>query len=199
MIRKHVYPHIEKTLNETAKLLAQKNITPNQLTLGGLGLSLISGILYASGHFFPAGLVCIFGCLGDMLDGALARVTGKSSKFGAFLDSTTDRYGDVFLFGGLAVHYARMDEIGWLVICLIIIAGSYATSYAKARAENFIDACSTGIFERPERMIGLGVITFIPPLSALALWTLAIGTNYTAIQRILYTKNKLNENTNYNK
>ena len=126
-----------------------------------------------------------------MLDGALARTTGQSSKFGAFLDSTTDRYGDVFIFGGLAVYYARQDQIGWLVICLIIIAGSYATSYSKARSENFIDSCNVGIFERPERMIGLGIITFIPPLRGLALWALAIGTNYTAIQRILYTKKKL--------
>ncbi len=201
MIRKHVYPHIERTLNKMAGFLAAKNITPNQLTLGGMGLSLISGMIYASGHFVLAGIVCVFGCLGDMLDGALARTTGKSSKFGAFLDSTTDRYGDVFIFGGLAVYYARQGQIGWLIVCLIIIAGSYATSYSKARSENFIDSCSVGIFERPERMIALGFFTFfgfIPFMREISLWTLAIGTNFTAVQRILFTKAKLSENSSEN-
>lgn len=191
MLREHVYPHIEKTLNQTAGILAQKKITPYQLTLGGLGLSLISGIIYATGHFFWGGIFLLFGCLGDMLDGPLARTTGKASKFGAFLDSTTDRYGDVFLFGGIAMHYANTGQTGWVVVCLAVIAGAYATSYSKARSENFIDSCNTGIFERPERMIALGVMSVFPSLSPLALWTLAIGTNYTAIQRILYTKNKL--------
>ncbi len=149
MIRKHVYPHIERTLNNAAGFLAKKNITPNQLTLAGVGLSLVSGMIYSTGNFMLAGIVCIFSCLGDMLDGALARTTGKSSKFGAFLDSTTDRYGDIFIFGGIAVHYARQNEIGWLVVCLIIIAGSFVTSYSKARSENFIDSCNVGIFERP--------------------------------------------------
>lgn len=196
MIRKHVYPHIEGGLNKLAGWLDKKNITPNHITLAGTALSLVAGVIYASGHFTLAGIVCVFSCLGDMLDGALARLTGKSSKFGAFLDSTTDRYADVFIFGGLAVYYARQNEIGWLVICLIIIAGAYATSYSKARSENFIDSCPVGIFERPERMIALGFFTFftfIPHIQPLSLWTLAIGTNYTALQRILYTKRKLSE------
>lgn len=191
MIRKHVYPHIESSLNRLAGWLDKKNVTPNHLTLGGTALSLVSGIFYASGFFLLAGIVCIFSCLGDMLDGALARLTGKSSKFGAFLDSTTDRYADIFIFGGLTVYYARQDEFFWMVLCLFVIAGSYATSYSKARAENFIDSCPVGIFERPERMIALFFVTFTPPLRPLALWVLAIGTNYTALQRILYTKNKL--------
>lgn len=196
MIRKHAYPYIENTLNKIAAWLASKNITPNQLTLGGLALSLLAGIVYASGNFFLAGLICILGCFGDMLDGALARLTGKASKFGAFLDSTTDRYGDIFIFGGLAVYYAHQDQIGWLVVCLIIIAGAYATSYSKARSENFIESCPVGIFERPERMIALGFytfFTFIPYIREISLWTLAIGTNFTAIQRVLYTRKKLQQ------
>ena len=191
MLRKHIYPHIEKNLNQAAGFLAKKNITPNQLTLGGLGLTLVSGMIYASGHFFWGGIFLLFGCLGDMLDGPLARTTGKASKFGAFLDSTTDRYGDIFLFGGLAVHYANIGQSGWVVVCLAIIAGAYATSYSKARAENFIDDCTVGIFERPERMIALGILSVFPSLSPLVLWVLAIGTNYTAVQRILHTQRKL--------
>lgn len=174
-----------------AAFLASKNITPNQLTLGGLGLSLLAGVFLTFGQFLLAGIVGVFSCLGDMLDGALARTTGKSSKFGAFLDSTADRYGDVCIFGGLVLYYAGQGRPGMILLSLAVIAGSYATSYTKARSENFIDSCDTGIFERPERMIAMGFFAFIPPLREVALWVLALGTNFTAFQRISYTEKKL--------
>ncbi len=135
-----------------------------------------------------------------MLDGPLARHTGKSSKFGAFLDSTVDRYADCFLFGGLAIYYARVGEPIWTAVCLGIILGSFVTSYAKARAENLIDDCSVGIFERPERLIALGFFSafggFVRPLS---LVILLIGTNATALHRILYTQSKLSPSSSENK
>ena len=191
MLRKAIYPKIESTLNQAALWFNQKNISPNQLTLGGLALAFLAGWLYAGGHFFMGGIFLILSSLGDMLDGPLARATGRSSKFGAFLDSTVDRYADFFIFGGFAIYFASHDKPGWLFITLGIIMGAYITSYAKARAENLITECNTGVFERPERIIALAVASFIPFLRPLALLVLFIGTNATAIQRILYTQENL--------
>lgn len=191
MLRKSVYPKIESTLTQAAKYLHQQGITPNQLTLGGLALNFFSGCIYASGHFFWGGIMMGVAALGDLLDGPLARSTGKVTKFGAFLDSSVDRYSDFFIFGGAAVFYAQQLEIGMLLLCLGTIMGAYVTSYTKARAENFIENCSTGIFERSERLIALGIGSIFTGLLPLVFWVLFIGTNATALQRILFTQKAL--------
>ena len=194
MLRKAVYPKIESILNQWAGFFQKQGITPNQLTLGGLALTFLTGWIYASGHFFLGGIVMLIGALGDLLDGPLARLSGKSSKFGAFLDSTVDRYSDFFLFGGLAVFFAWNGRYGWLVIVLGIIQGAFVTSYAKARAENLIENCSVGIFERAERIILLALGALFPFLLPLALLILFFGTQFTALQRIFFTRQALAEN-----
>ena len=191
MLRKVLYPHLESLLNNTAKKLHTKGITPNQLTLAGLALNFVAGWIYASGAFFWGGIVLLLASLGDLLDGPLARTTGQASKFGAFLDSTIDRYSDLFLFGGVALYYAREGEGGWVVITLGIIAGSFVTSYTKARAENFIENCSVGFLERAERVILLALASLFPFLRTLILFFLFVGTNATAIQRILFVRKSL--------
>lgn len=191
MLRELVYPKIEGILKAWARALHARHITPNQLTLGGCALTLAAGLLYASGHLFLGSLMVGFASLGDMLDGALARETGQVSKFGAFLDSVTDRYSDFFIFGGLAVHFAYTDRFGLMLLTLGLIAGAYAVSYAKARAENFIDNCGVGLFDRPLRIILFILGTLIPPLLPLLLWVLFIGSNATAVHRVLHTRGKL--------
>ena len=195
MLRKSVYPKIESTLNSWAAFLNNQGISPNQLTLGGLVLNLVAGCIFASGHFFLAGFMIIIAALGDMLDGPLARSTNRATKFGAFLDSTVDRYSDFFLFGGLCLYYAKMDQGFLLILSLLTLAGSFVTSYSKARAENLIDSCSAGIFERAERVITLALCALIWPLMPLGLFVLALGTNFTAIQRILFTRKVLSQDT----
>jgi CDP-diacylglycerol--glycerol-3-phosphate 3-phosphatidyltransferase len=156
-------------------------------------LTFISGWIYSNGLIFIGGFVMLVAALGDMLDGPLARITGQTSRFGAFLDSTVDRYSDFFLFGGLILYFAGEGELGWVTILLGIIAGSFVTSYTKARSENLIEKCSVGIFERAERILILAAGSLIPPLLPIALWVLFIGTNFTAIQRILFTRKALAE------
>ncbi len=191
MLRKIVYPKMENTLNNWAGVLHQKGFSPNQLTLAGLALNFIAGWIYAGGNFFLGGLTVLLAALGDMLDGPLARVSGQSTKFGAFLDSTLDRYSDFFIFGGAVLHYAHQDEPLSLILCLAALAGAFVTSYSKARAENLIESCNAGVLERPER-IGVFVAgSLIPFLMPLSLWILAIGANATAIERILFTQNSL--------
>ncbi|MFZ5802524.1 MAG: CDP-alcohol phosphatidyltransferase family protein [Candidatus Omnitrophota bacterium] len=191
MLRRTVYPYIQKAVDQAAGWLNRTGFTPNQLTLAGLALSFAAGILFAYGWLIPGGLILIASGLGDMLDGPLARLTGKASPFGAFLDSTVDRYADFFVLGGLALLFARTGEAVLLLLTLGSLAGSFVTSYTKARAENFIAACSVGVFERAERMILLILGTLLPPLLSLMLWVLCLGSNATALQRLFYTKKKL--------
>ncbi|OGW72481.1 MAG: hypothetical protein A2Y02_03260 [Omnitrophica bacterium GWA2_52_12] len=193
MLRKMVYPKIETLLNSMAGFLHQKGFTPNQLTFAGLGLNVVSGALFMLGLFPAAGLTLLVAGLGDMLDGALARTSGRASKFGAFLDSVVDRYSDFFVFGGLAGHFAVTGRMGWFLLVMGIIAGGFVTSYSKARAENFISSCSVGVFERPERLIALAVGAILPGFMGLVIWVLFFGTQVTAIHRILYTKSLLAE------
>lgn len=191
MLRKSLYPKIETQLNQAAKFLHQKGFTPNQLTLLGVAINFIAGWVYASGHFFWGGIFVILASLGDLLDGPLARTTGQATSFGAFLDSTLDRYSDFFIFGGVTAHYALQGEALPLLLCLGILAGAFVTSYSKARAENLRVECNVGVFERAERIMVFVVGSIFSFLMPLALWVLAIGTNVTAIQRILFTKNEL--------
>ena len=191
MLRKAVYPKIESLLNKAAGYCQSKGFTPNQLTLAGLALNFFAGWIYSTGHFFWGGVFLLIAALGDLLDGPLARLTGKTTKFGAFLDSTVDRYSDFFLFGGVAVYYAKIGQTGALLLLLGIIMGSFVTSYSKARAENLIESCGVGIFERAERVIALAVGTILTPLMPFVLWILFLGTNATAIHRILHTKKTL--------
>lgn len=196
MLRKHVYPMIESRLHQMAERLNQFGMTPNQLTLAGLAVNFLAGCIFATGAFFIGALVLCAASLADMLDGPLARLTGRVTPFGAFLDSTIDRYSDFFIFGGLVLYFARENQGSWLLISLGILAGAFVTSYAKARAESLIQECPVGLFERPERIIILLIGTFLWPLLPIALWILLIGTNWTALERIFYTQKILSERSN---
>ncbi|OQA58342.1 MAG: CDP-diacylglycerol--inositol 3-phosphatidyltransferase [Candidatus Omnitrophica bacterium ADurb.Bin277] len=193
MLRETLYPKIEALIGRIVHKLDQLDITPNQLTLAGAALNLLTGIIYAKGYLFLGALFLLLAGLGDMLDGPLARKTGKSSPFGAFLDSTVDRYSDFFIFGGLAVFFAREGEIFWFLVLLGIILGSFVVSYSKARAENFIENCGVGIFGRAERIVLLALGTLISPLLKPVLFILLVGTHATALQRIRHTKKALSE------
>lgn len=193
MLRRLVYSKVEPLINRAAGFLSQKKITPNQLTLAGTGLSLLAGWAYSGGLFFLAGLILLTGGLGDLLDGPLARLTGKASRFGAFLDSTADRYSDFFLLGGIAYYYALEESWRLFGVTLLALLGSFVTSYAKARAESLIPSCPVGIFERAERVLLLALGSLISPFMPLVLWILLLGTHVTALQRIFYVRKALSE------
>lgn len=191
MLRKIVYSRIESLLNKVAHFLAQRGFTPNQLTLAGLGLNLVAGWFYSGGLFFLGGLTLLAAGLGDLLDGPLARVTGKSSRFGAFFDSTVDRYSDFFIFGGVAFYYATGREWGWLLVSLGILLGSSVTSYVKARGESLIPAVTVGWFERAERILLLALGSLAAGLLPWVLGILLVGTHATALQRIWFVRKAL--------
>lgn len=191
MLRKYVYSTVEPVLNRAAKFCAGAKLTPNQLTLAGLAVNFLAGWAYSGGGFFLGASLVLVASLGDLLDGPLARLTGKTSRFGAFLDSTVDRYSDFFLFGGVAYHYAVEGSWGPFLAVLGTLLGSFVTSYAKARAESLMPSCSVGFLERPERLILLVAGSFVGPARPWVWGILLVGTNATALQRILFVRKSL--------
>jgi CDP-diacylglycerol---glycerol-3-phosphate 3-phosphatidyltransferase len=121
-----------------------------------------------------------------MLDGRVARSRGRETKFGAFLDSTMDRYSDMLLYMGLLVLYARMNRTAYMVLVWVAAFGSFMTSYARARAESLIPSCTVGLLERPERIVLL-VVGAVANRMVAVLWIIAVLSNVTAIQRVVYT------------
>jgi len=177
--------------------LAQLGITPNILTFVGLLLSMATAGVIAQGYLLVGGLLVLFAGIFDMFDGALARVQNAASTFGAFLDSTLDRYSEsIILFGLLwyALQARTLHESLWpfhyeqtwlLSSIYIAVVGSLMVSYAKARAEGLGLECKTGLLARPERV----VILAIGLITGTVIWAvifLAIFSNVTAIERIVH-------------
>jgi CDP-diacylglycerol--glycerol-3-phosphate 3-phosphatidyltransferase len=161
-------------------------VNPNYITLLGLFWALGAGFYYAGGKLALGGLWLGLAGLCDLLDGSLARAAGRITPFGAFWDSTLDRYADMVVLLGLAWYYAGKGEIYTLLAAFLALVGSVMVSYTRARAENLIAACKVGWFERPERIILLLIGSFFP-LMPWMLWALALGANVTAGHRIYHT------------
>jgi CDP-diacylglycerol---glycerol-3-phosphate 3-phosphatidyltransferase len=144
-----------------------------------------------AGYASPAmlrlgGGVALVAAVFDMLDGRVARIRGRGTAFGAFLDSTMDRYSDMLLYMGLLILYARLERTGLMVLVWVAAFGSFMTSYARARAESLIPKCPVGILERPERVVLIIVGALFNKMVAV-LWIVAVLSNVTAVQRIVYT------------
>lgn len=169
-------------------LLQVFGFTPNTLTLVGLFITALSAVLIAAGQFVAGGLVLLIAALFDILDGAVARVTGKVYRYGAFLDSTTDRYAEGFTYIALLYYYVAGHH-GTVEPMLVIAAlnGSLLVSYVRARAQSLGFVCDGGLLARPERVVltVLGLL-FSGPLLLPVLWVLALLTNLTAVQRIWF-------------
>lgn len=191
MLREKLYPKLASILNSCADTLNRKGITPNQLTLTGGALSLITGMLFAGSNLFVGAFIMLLAGICDAVDGPLARLSGKASKFGAFFDSTMDRFADGFFLAGLALHFFNQDEPFWITVTLGLLIFSFVVSYAKARAENFIENCSVGIFTRETRYAAIALGALITPLLKPLLLLTLFGTAWTAYQRIIYTQEQL--------
>jgi CDP-diacylglycerol--glycerol-3-phosphate 3-phosphatidyltransferase len=180
-------------LGRVVRLVA--HISPDVLTITGLALNGVAAACFAlSGgkdYVLPellraGGLVTICASIFDMLDGQVARLRGRETKFGAFLDSTMDRYSDMVLYLGLLLLYARVAKTEHMVLVWVAAFGSFMTSYARARAETLVPSCTVGFLERPERLVLLIFGALTNRMSA-ALWIIAVFSNVTALQRIVYT------------
>src|SRR6267142_1037034 len=163
-------------------------ITPNQITVIGVGLTFVAAVLAALGHLLWGGVVLAFAGTFDILDGALARSSGRAYPYGAFLDSALDRYAEGAIYIGLAAYFAGTPGPlqRWLLLATVAaLAGSFRVSYVRARAQSLGFTCETGLFARPERVVATVVgLIFGGPVLYVIVFLLAILTNLTALQRI---------------
>ena len=173
-----------KILDPIAAFLNRLGLMPNTVTIAGLAGNTLGAYFLANGQMTIGGIIILIMGPIDALDGAMARLRGEPTEFGAFVDSVTDRYSELVIFGGLLYYYLQQND--WLaaILAYVAAAGSVLVSYARARAQSVGFETKIGILTRFERYLVLvpGLIFNIPKV---ALWILAIFTNITALQRIL--------------
>ncbi len=192
MILKKFKKYSEEILEPLSIVLSEKGIKPNHVTITGAIISFLSGLCYYKGFFKLGGIVLIIAGFCDLLDGNIARVNQKISSFGAFLDSTVDRYSDMFVLFGILGFAFEQQETALFWITILAAMGSFMVSYTRARAECIIEKCDVGIMERPERVVVL-IIASIFNVLKFGLLIIGILANITALQRIYHTYKKTKE------
>lgn len=182
-----------KTFGEScAAALLKIGLTANAVTLIGCAGHIIAAVLIAFGHFTSAGILLIFFAATDFFDGTMARMTngGKGTKFGAVLDSTTDRYAEFIVFAGLVAYYALRGDWLHMIVAYAAIMGAILVSYTRAKGEIEGLNMRLGLMSRLERYLFL-VPSLLIGLPVIAVWAIALGSHFTAVQRILYMRRQL--------
>jgi CDP-diacylglycerol--glycerol-3-phosphate 3-phosphatidyltransferase len=182
---------VRKWAERLVSVFRDSPVTPNMLTLFGLVITAAGAGVLALGNLGIAGVILLFAGLFDILDGALARASGKVYKYGAFLDSTVDRYSEGLIYLGLLIFFR--GQTLQTVLVLLALAGSFLVSYVRARAQSLGFKCDVGVLARPERVVIIVTGLLLDPILpiggyhvvlTLALVVLAVGTNFTAVQRV---------------
>ncbi len=192
----------QRIIDAIVRWLAMGHINPNILTIIGVALNVGCGLLFGLGWFFSAGIALIVANLFDMLDGQVARLSGRVTRFGGFLDSSLDRMSDMVVFVGLMVFYARPEFHSTLNVFLAGagLMGAVMVSYASARAESLIPKCDVGFLRRPERVVLFiigalsthpGSQNFFANRMPAVLWVLAVGSYWTFAHRMYHTWREL--------
>lgn len=176
----------------TAGFLVRRGVSPDLVTLiGTLGVVVGALAFFPRGEFFWGTVVITLFVFSDLVDGTMARMTERSSRWGAWLDSTLDRVGDAAVFGGIAMWFAGGgDDLLLAGLAIYCLSTGGVVSYARARAEGLGMTANVGITERADRLVAILVCTGldglgVPYVQALALWFLAIGSTVTIGQRAL--------------
>ena len=192
-----------KVFSPVARLFLRLGISPDAVTIvGTVGVCTGALVFFPRGDFLIGVLVCTAFVFSDLVDGHMARLSGTSTKWGAFLDSTLDRFGDAAIFAGLALYYAGPGDsrplTGLAIYCLVL--GSI-TSYARARAESLGMEAKGGIAERADRLVailvmtGLAGIFDLPVLIPITLGVLALASTVTVVQRMLLVRDQARAST----
>src|SRR5256885_7466582 len=173
-------------LDRIVGVIAATGINPNVLTFLGLVVNFGAAVMFAVGRFRTGALIIFFAGFLDMLDGQVARRQNRVTAFGAFYDSTLDRYADMALYMGLLVYYSVSGRTPYVVLAAVATAGSGMVSYARARAESLFPLFKVGFMGRAQRpgavVIG-GVFNRMGPV----LWVIAVVSTLTVIHRIYFT------------
>ena len=193
MLNKYARAFFSAIFRPIAQLLLRLGISPDVVTIvGTVGVAFGALWFYPRGDFLVGTLFITVFVFSDMLDGNMARLSGRSSTWGAYLDLTLDRVGDAAIFGGLVLYYAGKGD-NFLMACLALaclVLGS-VVSYAKARAEGLGMQANVGIAERADRLVAVLVTTglvgwFLPEIVLTVVLTLlAVASFITVVQRML--------------
>src|SRR5579884_2057421 len=182
MFSRRIQQRVRHLVMQLMQPLARLGVTPNTLTIIGLLLSVLTAAVIAQGFLVVGGLLVLFAGIFDMFDGAVARVRQAATTFGAFLDSTLDRYSEsIILFGLLwyVIQHPGLQDSLWpapheqtwmMVFIYVAVVGSLMVSYTKARAEGLGFECKTGLLARPERV----VILAIGLIAGIEIWALVL-------------------------
>ena len=179
------------------KFFLKSGVSPNILTISGVLFLVLAAFLFYSGLSGIAAWCILGGGLMDVFDGMIARQTNTTSKAGAFLDSTVDRYGEFFLFLGITLFFLLKQNKIMVIVSVAAMVGALLTSYARARGESLGVSCKKGLLQRPERLFLLAIGAGIDPILyfvginrhwglIVAVWMIAILSHITALQRIIF-------------
>ena len=167
-------------------------IHPNTLTLIGVLINVGAAVALGRDHFVWAGVIMIVANIFDFIDGKVAHITNTQSAFGAFWDSTLDRFSDIALFIGLIYLYSNLRRTDYVIITSLAMMFSIMTSYARARAECLIDKCKVGFMERPERIVLFMIGAFTNRMAGI-LWVILVLSVLAVANRIYFTYLTLNK------
>jgi len=184
---RHYKASLTRLGDPVARAVLRAHVRPNHLTLVGLVVSILAAAALAQGSLRTGAVLLALAGLFDFFDGSLARLANRVSAFGAFLDSVVDRYSDLVVLLGVVLYYHRAADTTGVFLTMVALVGTIMTSYTKARAQSIGVACEIGLIERPERLIVLIAGATFNQLTP-AMIALAVLTNLTALQRILYMR-----------
>ncbi|MDQ3954579.1 MAG: CDP-alcohol phosphatidyltransferase family protein [Actinomycetota bacterium] len=184
-------------MNPVGRALARWHLGPNAITAIGVALQAVAAYLIVEGRLLAAGLVMIVAAFADAIDGAVAKAAGMATKFGALLDSTSDRLSDGLYFISVAWLYgvspdaAQVDERWVAALALTALVVSYLVSYIKARAEGLGYDCNVGIMERAERLILMIAGLIFSSVLPIVLGVLTVLSFVTVVQRLVYVRRQV--------
>jgi CDP-diacylglycerol--glycerol-3-phosphate 3-phosphatidyltransferase len=191
MLDRFTRVYTQQVMTPVAKLFLRLGISPDAVTIvGTLGVCAGALVFFPRGELFWGVIVVTAFVFSDNVDGVMARLSGRTSRWGGFLDSTLDRIGDGAVFSGLILYFGRTGQTTLAAVALACLVGGLVVSYARARAEGLGFTANVGVAERAERLVstlvaagiaGLGV----PYILAITLWVLAVLTFVTIVQRML--------------
>jgi CDP-diacylglycerol---glycerol-3-phosphate 3-phosphatidyltransferase len=178
---------------ETVGLAVHRlGIHPDIITIVGLLVVVVAAVPIAQGDHPLGALLLFLGLPLDALDGAVARAMQRQGQFGAVLDSTLDRYADGVIFSALAFYFAQRDDFIGMLLALAALNGTFVVSYVRARAGEAGLSVKVGLFSRMERIAVLLIMFAIPVLLMPGLVLLAVGTNFSGLQRLWYVRKHMN-------
>ena len=195
-----------KLIQPPINLLLKYQLNPNWFTTFGLIVSAVAAYFFAIGSHRIGGIIYLLAGTFDIVDGKIARASGRATKFGAVYDSTLDRYAEMLVLFGIVFYYFHLESLvifgfDWAIVgaaaAAVALGGSIMVSYVRARAEGLGLKCSVGVMQRPERVVYLGFGAILHEYTLLlALVLIAILSNATAIQRLFHVRKQTLAPTN---